>query len=68
MCVYSIVTRGLEALEHDGFNKHTHARTHTYIHAQMVDMDNEKLPQSNRVAIVLVGLFKPKVTDLVALP
>ncbi len=32
------------------------------------DMDNQRLPQGNRVAILLVGLFKPKVTDLVALP
>lgn len=32
------------------------------------DIDNQRLPQGDRVAILLVGLFKPKVTDLVALP
>ena len=34
----------------------------------IVDVDNQQLAQGNRIAILLVGLFKPKVTDLVALP
>ena len=33
-----------------------------------LDMDNQRLPQGTRLAILLVGLFKPNVTDLVALP
>jgi len=36
--------------------------------AAVSEMDNQNMPQGHRIAIFLTGLFKPKVTDLVALP